>query len=582
MTFGKTRSPDQPGCYHVVFEYEQETVGLEAGAPGAHSCCTRCCRRHSRAAGRGAGRTSTSPRSATSFIRFAQRRDLGPSTAVAGAAPRRRATSPGSGSTTQSLIQFGHGRYQQRIQATITSQTPHIAVELASDKEETNSILGNLGLPVPQQRLVQTRGRRGARGGGASAIRWWSSPTTATTAAASRSTSPTTDQVRAAFARRRSTAAACIVESFITGHDHRMLVVNGELVAVAKRVPGHVVGDGVHTIEQLVAIVNSDPRRGIGHEKVLTRLEFDSPGGAAAGQAGLPPDHGAGRGRGGVPALDRQPLHRRHRRSTSPTSCIPTTTRWRCAPVKAIGLDVGGVDFLTPDITVSYKENGGAICEVNAAPGFRMHMAPERGQAARRGGPGDRHAVPAGHARPHPDRGDHRHQRQDHHRAHAGAHPQAGGQARRAHHHRRRLHRRPAHREGRHDRPGGHAHGARATRTWTWRCWRRRAAGCSAPAWAPGSLRRGRGAQRAVRPPRAPGHRHAGGAGPGQADRGRGGAATPRCSTPTTRCCLEMADYTEAKHLCYVTHEPGAPAGAGAHPRRRTGAWCWRRASTAR
>ncbi len=164
VTFGKTRSHGEPGHYHVVYQYEQEDVGLEAGparphAPAFAASAGRCARR-----GR-CRRTSTSPRSGTSS-------SASPSAGTSAPAPcrwcgrRRSGEIPWIRLNEQSLIQFGHGRYQQRIQATVTSRTSHIAVELASDKEETNRILGNLGLPVPQQRLVQGGGRRG-RGGGA-------------------------------------------------------------------------------------------------------------------------------------------------------------------------------------------------------------------------------------------------------------------------------------------------------------------------------------------------------------------------------------------------------------------------------
>ena len=124
-----------------------------------------------------------------------------------------------------------------------------------------------------------------------------------------------------------------------------------------------------------------------------------------------------------LPALDRQPLDRRHRDRRHRRRSTPTTARWPSRAVKAIGLDVGGVDFLTPDITESYKEIGGGICEVNAAPGFRMHMAPSEGTPRDVAGPVIDMLFPPGTPSADPDRRHHRHQRQDDHRAHAGAHP---------------------------------------------------------------------------------------------------------------------------------------------------------------
>src|SRR4030095_2663643 len=189
----------------------------------------------------------------------------------------------------------------------------------------------------------------------------------------------TEEQVRTAFAVAREHSRSVIVESFITGDDHRMLVVNGELVAVSKRVPGHVMGDGVHTIEQLMEEVNRDPRRGIGQEKV---------------PPGLVPDHQAetllakkGYTKDTVPAEgERVFLRSTGNLSTGGTATDvtdlvhPDNVEMAERAVKAIGLDVGGVDFLTTDITESYKDIGGAICEINAAPGYRMHMAPSEGR----------------------------------------------------------------------------------------------------------------------------------------------------------------------------------------------------------
>jgi cyanophycin synthetase len=196
----------------------------------------------------------------------------------------------------------------------------------------------------------------------------------------------TPEEVRAAFEVAREHSRSVIIESFITGEDHRMLVIDGRLVAVSKRVPGHVVGDGVHTIEQLMEEVNQDPRRGIGHEKVLTRLTFDHQAETMLQRKGYT--------RESVPA----PGERVFLRSTGNLSTGGTATdltdlvhpdnvEMATRAVKAIGLDVGGVDFLSTDITESYKEVGGAICEINAAPGFRMHMAPSEGRPRDVAGP---------------------------------------------------------------------------------------------------------------------------------------------------------------------------------------------------
>jgi cyanophycin synthetase len=391
VTFGKTRSHGPPGHYYVLYQYEQEDVGLEAGRLGLallHSLLPRELRPEGSPSLGGSGQAVPGgfdfPEERDEFIRFTQRRALGPSTmALVRAAEERRI--PWIRLNDQSLIQFGHGRYQQRIQATVTSRTSHIAVELASDKEETNRILGNLGLPVPQQRLVQ------AAEDAVSAAERIGYPVVVKPFNANHGRGisihlTTSEQVARAFDIAREHSRSVIVESFITGEDHRMLVINGELVAVALRVPGHVVGDGAHTIEQLVDEVNRDPRRGIGHEKVLTRLTFDQQAETLLSKKGYT--------RETIPADgERVFLRLTGNLSTGGTATDvtdqvhPDNIEMAVRAVKAIGLDVGGVDFLSTDVTESYKEVGGAICEINAAPGFRMHMAPSEGRARDVGGP---------------------------------------------------------------------------------------------------------------------------------------------------------------------------------------------------
>ncbi len=382
VTFGKTRGAGTEGHYHVLYQYGQEDVGMEAGQLGMtllHSLLP----------------PELQPKGAVpgdfdfaaerdEFIRFAQRRALGPSTmSLVRAAEERRI--PWIRLNEQSLIQFGHGRFQQRIQATITGRTSHIAVELASDKEETNRILAHLGLPVPRQRLVQREDDAvdaAERIGYPVVVK----PFNANHGRGISIHLTTEAQVREAFEVAREHSRSVIVESFITGDDHRMLVVNGELVAVSRRVPGHVVGDGVHTIEQLVEEVNRDPRRGIGHEKVLTRLAFDHQAETMLENKGYT--------RETVPAEgERVFLRSTGNLSTGGTATDvtdvvhPDNVEMAERAVKAIGLDVGGVDFLSTDITESYKEIGGAICEINAAPGFRMHMAPSEGRPRDVAGP---------------------------------------------------------------------------------------------------------------------------------------------------------------------------------------------------
>jgi len=382
VTFGKTRGAGRPGVYTVVYEYEQRDEGVAAGELGLRLLCSLLPEKIRPPDTVPEGWSW--PEARDEFIRFAQRRALGPSTASLVKAAETRGI-PWLRLNDQSLVQLGHGRYQQRIQATVTGRTPHIAVELASDKEETNKILATLGLPVPKQELVQSEGQavRAANRIGFPVV---TKPYNGNHGRGISIRLTSEDDVKQGFAVAREHSRSVIVETYLEGDDHRLLVVNGELVAATRRTPGHVVGDGERTVAQLVDVVNQDPRRGVGHEKVLTRLEVDAQALKMLERAGLSVDS--------VPAAG-QVIYLRSTANlstggtaTDVTDVIhPENREMAERAVRAVGLDVGGVDFLSRDITESYRKIGGGICEVNAAPGFRMHVAPSEGTARDVAGP---------------------------------------------------------------------------------------------------------------------------------------------------------------------------------------------------
>ena len=386
VSFGKTRSVDgQPGVYTVVYEYAQRDEGIEAGELAIRLLCSLL-----PVDIRPDGSVPEDWNWATArteYIRYAQRRALGPSTAsLVKAADERNI--PWLRLNEQSLIQLGHGKLQQRIQATVTGRTSYIAVELAQDKEETNKILANCGLPVPRQELVRSAERavRAAERLGYPVV---TKPFNGNHGRGISIGLKNADEVRVGFASAAEHSSSVIVESFLSGEDHRLLVVNGELIAATLRTPGRVIGDGVHSVRALVDIVNEDPRRGVGHEKVMTRIELDAQADIMLNRQGLSPDS--------VPAAGQEVLLRSTANlstggtATDVTDVIhPDNREMAVRAVTAIGLDVGGVDFLCPDITESYKaasNAGSGICEVNAAPGFRMHVAPSVGTPRDAAGP---------------------------------------------------------------------------------------------------------------------------------------------------------------------------------------------------
>ncbi len=383
VTFGKTRSVDgKPGVYTVVYEYTQREEGIAAGELALKllgSLLPPELRTHVAVPEDFDWATERDD-----FIRYAQRRALGPSTASLVQAAQDRGI-PSLRLNQYSLVQLGHGKYQQRIQATVTGKTPHIAVELAGDKEETNRILSTLGLPVPRQELVTSEDGaiRAARRLGGPVV---TKPYNGNHGRGITIGIEEPEAVREGYRAAREHSRSVIVETFQSGDDHRLLVVNGELVAATRRTPGHVVGDGKHSIAELVEIVNADPRRGIGHEKVLTRIVLDAQAEQMMQRVGYTAES--------VPAPDEIVYLRSTANlstggtATDVTDIIhPDNRDMAVRAVRAIGLDVGGVDFITPNIAESYKKIGGAICEVNAAPGFRMHVAPSEGTPRDAAGP---------------------------------------------------------------------------------------------------------------------------------------------------------------------------------------------------
>lgn len=380
VTFGRTRGTGNFGQYNMVYAYRQRDVGLAAGELALRLLMHLLPKKLQDQIDHPIDPTFDWDAELRSFVLHAQRKEFGPSTGALVKAAQDRDI-PWIRLNESSLVQFGHGKYQRRIQATITSETRHIAVEISCDKEDTHNLLNDLGLPVPQQGIVYSAEEA------IQAAQKIGFPVVVKPLDANHgrgvSINLTQDaDVEAGFAEAalHSNSSAILIESFVSGFDHRMLVINDKLVAVAKRVPGHVVGDGKSTITQLVDIVNLDPRRGIGHQKVLTMLEIDNQAKRLIAATGYTNDTV-------LPNGEVFYLRATANLSTGGTAIDltdvvhPDNRDMAERAIMAVGLDVGGVDFLIDDITKSYKDIGGAIVEVNAAPGFRMHVAPSEGQS---------------------------------------------------------------------------------------------------------------------------------------------------------------------------------------------------------
>ena len=367
---GKTRSSGEPGRYHVIFSFGEESVGLAAGR-----LAVRIVNHLVQAEPDFDYRVEFEK-----LVLLAEKAAYGPSTqAILDEAALRDI--PSIRLNEQSLVQLGHGIHQKRIRATMTSLSSSLAVDIASDKKLTNKLLAATGVPVPRSEVVRNEQEASAAAatiGYPVAIK----PLDGNHGRGVMLNLADDGAVRAGYAaaRAESRRGGVVVESYMTGNDYRCLVIGGVLRAVAQRVPAHVVGDGEHSVTALVEITNADPRRGIGHEKVLTRIKVD--------------DESIGFGREqGFELSDVPPrgvrvyLRRTGNMSTGGISidrtdeAHPDNVEIAELAAQVVGLDIAGIDFICPDISVPVRETGGGIVEVNAAPGFRMHTHPTEGEA---------------------------------------------------------------------------------------------------------------------------------------------------------------------------------------------------------
>jgi cyanophycin synthetase len=368
---GKTRGAGEKGLYNVVFAYQQEDVGLAAGALALKLLNHII--------------YGTDPdfdyvsELEDSVIRVAEKLAYGPSTGAIVSEAERRGIPVIRLDPRRSLVQLGHGTHQKRVWATVTSETSNIAVDIASNKELTNRLLHEVGIPVPRSATVRTEDEcvsAAKRIGYPVVIK----PLDGNHGRGVCINLKSEEEIRKFFpvALEESRNGIVIVETFVTGKDYRILVVNNQVVSVAERVPAHVVGDGEHTVQELIDITNSDPRRGVGHEKILTRISVDSQTQESLDRGGFTLES--------VPeAGEFVQLKQTGNMSTGGTSIDrtddihPDNAQIAQQAAMVVGLDVAGIDFIAVDIAQSVRQAGGAIVEVNAGPGFRMHTHPTEG-----------------------------------------------------------------------------------------------------------------------------------------------------------------------------------------------------------
>ena len=363
--FGRTRGFGEPGVYHVVFTYMEEKVGRYAAAAAVAIAAALVS---------GEPYDLEKDIQETRELREAER--LGPSTgSIVDEAASRGI--PWIRLNKYSLCQLGYGRNQKRIQATVTSETSSIGVEIACDKEDTKFLLQQSQVPVPRGEIIKTE--RGLE----EVLNTLGFPVVIKPINGNHGRGITTnitnhEQALVAFEAAKNVSASVIVEKYITGEDYRILVIDYKMVAAAKRTPARITGDGESTIRQLIDIVNSDPKRGFGHENVLTAIKVDAmtlsilEGKGYTEETVLP--------KGEILNLkDTANLSTGGTASDVTDIIHPDNVFMAERIARVIGLDVCGIDVMTSDISVPLGQTGGAVLEVNAAPGFRMHLAPTDG-----------------------------------------------------------------------------------------------------------------------------------------------------------------------------------------------------------
>jgi len=363
--FGRTRGYGEEGVYSVVFSYLEEKAGRYAAKAAVNIALALS-----------ENKPYDLEKDIQEMREIRENERLGPSTgsiieeAISRGIPWIRLNK-------YSLCQLGYGVNQKRIQATVSSTTSSIGVEVACDKEDTKHLLEQANIQVAKGDIV--RSERGLE----SAVKYVGYPLVIKPINGNHGRGITVniktwEEALEAYQAAKQISRSIIVERFIIGDDYRLLVINNRLVAAAKRTPAHVKGNGKDTIQALIDNVNADPRRGYGHENVLTMIKVNEMTENIISANGYTLDS----------VLNKDEIL--HLKDTANLSTGGTATDvtdmvhpeniFMAERIsKVIGLDICGIDVMTTDISRPLRETEGAVLEVNAGPGFRMHLAPTEG-----------------------------------------------------------------------------------------------------------------------------------------------------------------------------------------------------------
>ncbi|HQU84010.1 MAG TPA: cyanophycin synthetase [Pyrinomonadaceae bacterium] len=368
--YGRTRETSEKGIYNVVFAYLEEEVGRYAARAATRLFIDLAEGKSVEEIKKTIAEEVQEMREIREDVRF------GPSTGSIVEEAESRDI-PFIRLNDQSLVQLGYGVHQRRIQATTTSKTNMISVDIAGDKSATKKLLGEMGVPVPKGYRIRDEEDL------ESTIERIGYPVVIKPLDGNHGKGATVginsiEDAKVAFGKAKEYSRWVIVEKQLIGNDFRALVVNNRLIAVAERIPAHVVGDGKSTIQLLVDKINSDPRRGYGHENVLTQIDIDGQSERLIKAKGYTLET----------VLEKDEIL--HLKTTANIStggtAIDRTDEVHPKNVflferiaRIVGLDIAGIDIIATNVSEPLDESGGGIIEVNAAPGFRMHLAPSEG-----------------------------------------------------------------------------------------------------------------------------------------------------------------------------------------------------------
>lgn len=366
VRYGKTRTIQANNVYYLVYEYENEVCGLECGKAAVFILN---CFLHGEAI------------NTDSFLSYLKKisidAELGPSTSAIVDEAKKRGI-PVTRIGHESLVQLGYGRHSRLVESTLTDATSCISADISTNKQLTKAILSEHNIPVPYGKVVYSE---------ISAVMVANQigmpvvikPFDGNQGKGVHLNLNTEEEIKAAYQEASKYSSGIIVEKFVTGRDFRVLVVGDSVKAVAERQPASVIGDGVHSIRELVGLVNQDERRGESHEKPLTKIKLDDATKNVLQKYKMDFDS--------IPEKGQRVVLRENGNLSTGGIAIdctdtihPENAELAVRAANAVGIDIAGIDIVTEDISKSIEETGGAIVEVNAAPGIRMHLYPSEGK----------------------------------------------------------------------------------------------------------------------------------------------------------------------------------------------------------